>query len=52
MSAVITECEDMEAGDRIWFPSEFEAEQTVGDCCKIIPVPDDYDGPKWFGEEA
>lgn len=53
MSAVIVQCDDMEGGEKIWFPREFEAEQATygSDCCKVIPVADDYSGPKWFGEE-
>jgi hypothetical protein len=53
MSGYIVECEYQEPGEQIWFPSLFEAEQVIvpNTCCKLTPVPDDYDGPRWVPED-
>jgi hypothetical protein len=50
--AYIVECEYLEPGEQIWFHSLFEAEQVIvpGGCCTLVPVPADYDGPKWVPE--
>lgn len=47
--AVIANCDQMEDGDQVWFPSRFEAEQVCDSgCCELIPAPADYDGPRYF----
>jgi len=50
--AYIAECEYQEPGEQVWFPSLFEAEQVIDadGCCKLIPVPANYSGPKWVEE--
>ena len=50
--AYVVECEFQEPGERVWFPSLFEAEQTIvpNTCCTLKPVGPDYDGPKWVPE--
>lgn len=50
--AYIVECENQEPGEKVWFPSLFEAEQTIvpNTCCVLKPVDEDYDGPKWVPE--
>ena len=50
--AYIVECDNLGPGEQIWFSSCFEAEQGfLEECCKLVPVPADYSGPRWIPED-